>query len=72
MNSYFKIGIAFASGAIAGAIAGILLAPDKGETTREKLVERAKDFEANFKDITKNMKEMVKGKSEHVEETVFT
>lgn len=34
---------AFAGGAIAGAVAGVLLAPDKGEKTRKRIVDMACD-----------------------------
>jgi len=40
---------AFFIGAGIGAIIGILLAPDKGSATREKLVKGAKDLAGNFK-----------------------
>ena len=33
--------IAFAAGAAAGTLAGILMAPDKGQKTRRKLVDQA-------------------------------
>jgi gas vesicle protein len=44
MNNYSKIGIAFLAGAAAGAIAGILLAPEKGTETRKKIADKAKNL----------------------------
>ncbi|MEG1586391.1 MAG: YtxH domain-containing protein [Bacteroidales bacterium] len=35
--------IAFAGGAVAGAVIGLMLAPDKGENTRNKVYEFAHD-----------------------------
>jgi gas vesicle protein len=35
--------VAFAGGAIAGAVLGIMLAPDKGENTRRKVADYAQD-----------------------------
>lgn len=35
--------IAFAGGAVAGAVIGLMLAPDKGENTRRKICELAQD-----------------------------
>ncbi len=44
MNKYSKIGLAFLAGAAVGAIAGVLLAPDKGSETRKKMADKARDF----------------------------
>lgn len=35
---------AFLTGALAGGLAGLLLAPEKGENTRAKLTEAVEDF----------------------------
>lgn len=35
---------AFVAGALGGALAGLLLAPEKGEETRMKLTEAVEDF----------------------------
>ena len=40
------------AGVALGAVAGILLAPEKGDKTRKKIVEKAKDTKA---DITDNL-----------------
>ncbi|MBR2477899.1 MAG: YtxH domain-containing protein [Bacteroidales bacterium] len=41
--------IAFIGGALAGAVAAILLAPDSGENTRRKIKERAQQEYDNLK-----------------------
>lgn len=53
MNNYSKVALAFLAGAAAGAVAGILLAPDSGEATRKKVIGRAKDFTDSVKDKVK-------------------
>jgi gas vesicle protein len=61
MNNTAKILAAFAIGAAAGAIAGILLAPDKGSETRRKLSEEGKKLAEGLKKqcckTTDNLKE---------------
>jgi gas vesicle protein len=78
MKSSSKIGLfSFIAGAAIGAIAGILLAPDKGSVTREKLKKQAKDLGENLnekygsmKDELKNIREKMKTNSkEKVEST---
>ncbi len=49
MNNTSKIFAAFAIGAAAGAIAGILLAPDKGAETRRKISEEGKKLAEKLK-----------------------
>lgn len=46
MKSLSFIG-AFLGGAIAGATFGLLLAPEKGKDTREKITDRASEFLRN-------------------------
>lgn len=46
MKSLSFIG-AFLGGAIAGATLGLLLAPEKGKDTREKITDRASEFLRN-------------------------
>lgn len=61
MKSSSKFLIGFIAGAAAGAIAGILLAPDKGSETRKKVAEKAKklktDFEKGFSGQVDDLKE---------------
>jgi gas vesicle protein len=49
MNNTAKILAAFAMGAAAGAVAGILLAPDKGSETRKKLTDEGKKLAGDLK-----------------------
>ncbi len=57
MKSTGKIITAIAAGAAAGAILGVLFAPDKGSETRKKINKQGKDIANGFKD------EIEKGKS---------
>ena len=50
MNTTGKILTAFAAGAAAGLIFGLLYAPEKGKDTRHKLDKKAKEFADNLKD----------------------
>jgi gas vesicle protein len=53
MNNTGKIVTALAAGAVAGAVLGILFAPDKGSETRKKISDAGKKLaegvEKNFK-----------------------
>lgn len=51
MNTTGKILTAFAVGAVAGAVFGILFAPQKGSDTRRKIGETGKKFANSFGDI---------------------
>jgi len=57
MNDTGKIILAFAAGALAGAIAGVLLAPDKGSETRRKMAEGIKDQLSKGKEKLSDLKE---------------
>ena len=50
----------FIAGAAVGAIAGILLAPDKGSVTRDKLKTKAKDLGENLNEKYDNLKDEFK------------
>ncbi len=54
MNKNSKIGLAFLTGAAAGAIAGILLAPDKGTETRKKIADKAKGLKETMREKVKD------------------
>ena len=45
-----KVILGVAAGLAAGALAGILLAPDKGTNTRKKIVKGGEDFRDGIKD----------------------
>lgn len=53
MNDSMKTLLAFLAGAAAGAVAGILLAPDKGSETRKKILSKAKDLGDGVTDAAK-------------------
>jgi gas vesicle protein len=63
-----KIIAAVLLGAAAGAIAGILLAPDKGSVTREKIKEAGEDLKDTFKDKFNEFVDSVKEKYESAKE----
>ncbi|MFN4314111.1 MAG: YtxH domain-containing protein [Chitinophagaceae bacterium] len=50
MDNNAKIALAFAAGLLAGAVAGILFAPDKGSETRRKFAEKGKKMADDIKD----------------------
>jgi len=50
MNDTTKILAAFGAGAVVGAIAGVLFAPDKGAETRIKITEQGKKLAGSIKD----------------------
>lgn len=51
MNRSTKMILAFAAGAAAGLITGILLAPEKGADTRKKIVDAGKDVTNKITDL---------------------
>jgi gas vesicle protein len=63
-----KIIAAVLLGAAAGAIAGILLAPDKGSVTREKIKVAGEDLKNTFKDKFNEFVDGVKDKYESAKE----
>lgn len=75
------VALAFLGGALAGAVAGILLAPKSGEETRrelrgyarkveEEVIERAKEARAALDDMIERGKHFVAEKREDVEAAV--
>ena len=57
MNKTGKILTAFAVGAAAGAVLGILFAPDKGSETRRKINEQGKKIAGDVKNKFHEVKE---------------
>lgn len=45
-----KLVLGFIAGAAIGAIAGILMAPDKGDATRKKIIDRSVDLKDSVKE----------------------
>ena len=56
MDNNGKIALAFAAGVIAGAIAGVLFAPDKGSETRRKFSEKGRKMADDLKEKWKDAK----------------
>jgi len=65
MNSS-KIVLGLLGGIASGAIAGILLAPDKGSKTRKKILFKGKDFADDIKGKFEDLYENVTDKYENL------
>ena len=63
-NSFSKVILSFLAGAAAGTALGILLAPEKGEETRQKLVEQMDDVS----DRARTFYNKYKNKVQHIED----
>ena len=50
MKSSGKILLTFLGGAAAGALAGMLFAPESGKKTRQSLTKKARDLRKNLED----------------------
>jgi hypothetical protein len=77
MENYTKIAIGVASGFLAGAILGILFAPDKGTETRAKIKKAGTNLSDNIqetinkgKDSLSTMKSNLKERVDGVEKRV--
>ena len=70
MNRTGKIITAFAAGAAAGAILGILFAPAKGSDTREKIKDKAKKFTGDLEEKLSKAEQKIKNLKEDIEEAV--
>lgn len=58
------------AGVAAGAVLGILLAPEKGSVTREKLVQKGEDYADAIKEKFNSMVDSVSEKFEQVKNEV--
>ena len=63
MNSS-KVLLGILGGVAVGAMAGILLAPDKGSKTRKKIMKKGKDFADDMKEKFEDLYENVTDKYE--------
>ncbi len=70
MKSSGKILAAVAAGIAAGAILGILFAPDKGSEIRRKISEKGKRFSDDAKDMLQKGKEKLNDLKEEIEKTM--
>ena len=68
MNNRSDILVAFAL----GAVAGILLAPDRGEVTRRKIGEKSKDLFSNAKDRVGGVADTLRDQGRAMKEAVST
>jgi gas vesicle protein len=48
MNNAGRVLLGFVAGAAAGAIAGVLMAPDSGDNTRKKIADKSDKFKDDF------------------------
>ena len=49
MRTTLKVAIGVVAGVATGTVLGLLFAPDKGKTTRKRIVEKEKDLVNNLK-----------------------
>lgn len=70
MNSTGKILTAVAAGVAAGAVLGILFAPDKGSETRKKISEQGKKISEGVKDKFQKGKEKINDLKENISQKV--
>ena len=70
MNNTGKILTAIAAGATAGAILGILFAPDRGSETRKKIADQRDRISGNVKNTFRRGKERLTDIKDDVEKNV--
>ena len=68
MSKSSKILTAFIAGAAAGAVLGLLFAPDKGTETRKKINEEGKKMSDAIKNKFKEMKEKMNAVKDDMEQ----
>jgi len=70
MNKTGKIITAVAAGAAAGAVLGVLFAPDKGSETRKKITDQGKKMADGVKDKFRKGKEKLNELKTDIAQTV--
>ena len=65
-----KVVLGLLAGIAAGAVLGILLAPEKGTDTRNKISKKGKDYSDSLKDKFTEFKESITEKFDKVKEDV--
>jgi gas vesicle protein len=66
MNTASKVTVGILAGAVLGLITGILIAPDSGKKTREKLMGKSKDLKDKVIDSIDEMKKAYNRKLETI------
>ncbi len=66
MKDVSKMMMLLGAGFLAGAVAGILFAPDKGEKTRDRIRSKASEFGEDIEKTYEDEIERLKGKIEKV------
>jgi gas vesicle protein len=70
-NSFFKTFVMASrllTGFALGMVAGILLAPDRGEETRKKIARKGKELKSKFNDLVDSLQDKYEDLREDVEE----
>jgi gas vesicle protein len=70
MNNNAKILAALGAGLAAGAVLGVLFAPDKGTETRKKINEQGKKLAGAVKEKIRMGKEKINGLKEDITERI--
>ena len=68
MKDFSKVMLSFIVGALAGTVAGVLLAPDKGKNTRKKVKKSIDDLSKKAKDSMDDLSAKVKDSMDDLSE----